>query len=65
MDPVPPDFASPHWNRPEEKEMFWIIKNGIKITAMATFGKAVYKDDQIWAMVDFVKGLPRNEKKKE
>jgi mono/diheme cytochrome c family protein len=60
----PPDFASPTWDRPEEREMFWIIKNGIKMTAMASFGERVFKDDQIWAMVDLLKTLPRNEPKK-
>jgi hypothetical protein len=64
LDPAPPDFASPTWDRPEEREMFWIIKNGIKMTAMASFGERVFKDDQIWAMVDLLKTLPRNEPKK-
>jgi mono/diheme cytochrome c family protein len=64
LNPVPPDFASPEWDRPEDMEMFWIIKNGIKMTAMPSFGKEVFKDDQIWAMVDFLKHLPRNEPKK-
>jgi mono/diheme cytochrome c family protein len=64
LDPTPPEFASPGWDRPEERKMFWIIKNGIKMTAMASFGEEVFKDDQIWAMVTFLKTLPRNEGQK-
>jgi mono/diheme cytochrome c family protein len=44
--------------------MFWIMKNGIGMTAMASFGEEVFKDDQIWAMVDFLKNLPRNRSEK-
>jgi hypothetical protein len=64
LDPAPPDFASSKWARPEEREMFWIIKNGIKMTAMASFGEEVFKDDEVWAMVEFLKKLPRNEQEK-
>jgi hypothetical protein len=64
LDPVPPDFASPEWDRPDDREMFWIIKNGIKMTAMASFGKEVFKDDQVWAMVNFLKNFTRNKPEK-
>jgi Cytochrome C oxidase, cbb3-type, subunit III len=39
-------------------ELFWIIKNGIKMTGMASFG-AVHKDDEIWNLVAFVQRLPK------
>jgi len=55
MDPEPPDFTSPSWDIPEERELFWIVKHGIKMTGMASFGKEVFDDDQVWAMVDFLK----------
>ena len=61
LDPNPPDFASPHWDIPGQRERYWIIKNGIKMTAMASFGKAVFKDDEIWAMVDFLENLHQKE----
>lgn len=59
LDPNPPDFALPQWDIPGQREMYWIIKNGIKMTAMASFGKAVFKDDEIWATVDFLEKLHR------
>jgi hypothetical protein len=63
LDPRPPDFASPNWDMPEEAEMFWIIKNGIKMTAMASFGEEVFKDGEIWAMVHFLKNLHKKAEK--
>jgi hypothetical protein len=39
------------------KEQFWIIKHGVKLTAMPAWGKT-HSDDLIWDMVAFVRGLP-------
>lgn len=39
-------------------ELFWIIKNGIKMSAMASYGK-VHNDDEIWNLVAFVQRLPK------
>lgn len=38
-------------------ELFWIIKNGIKMSGMASYGK-VHNDDDIWNVVAFVHRLP-------
>lgn len=39
------------------KEQFWIIKHGVKLTAMPAWGKT-HSDDLIWDMVAFVRRLP-------
>jgi mono/diheme cytochrome c family protein len=39
-------------------QLFWIIKNGIKMTGMASYG-AVHKDEEIWNLVAFVERLPK------
>jgi len=39
-------------------ELFWIIKNGIRMTGMASYG-AVRKDEEIWSLVAFVQRLPK------
>ena len=39
-------------------ELFWIIKNGIKMTGMASYG-TVHKDEEIWNLVAFVQRLPK------
>lgn len=40
------------------KEQFWIIKHGVKLTAMPAWGKT-HSDDLIWDMVAFVRQLPK------
>lgn len=41
------------WN---DRELFWIIKNGIKMSGMPSFGKT-HSDEQIWEIVAFTKNL--------
>ena len=41
----------------DPKELFWVTKNGIKMTGMPAWGKT-YSDEKIWAMVAFMKKLP-------
>ena len=40
------------------EEIFWVIKNGIKMTGMPSFGKIEVPDPEIWSMVAFLKKLP-------
>ena len=53
--PAPPDLAhtSTHLS---DAEMFWVIKNGIKMTGMPAW--ADHSDEEIWATVAFLKKLP-------
>jgi mono/diheme cytochrome c family protein len=53
-EPPPLRAAAREWNAPE---LFWIIKNGIKMTAMPSFD-AVRSDDEIWDIVAFLERLP-------
>jgi mono/diheme cytochrome c family protein len=39
------------------QELFWVIKNGIKMTGMPSFGKTEVPDTEIWSMVAFLKKL--------
>ena len=39
-------------------ELFWIIKNGIKMSAMPSFAQRS-SDDEIWDIVSFVRTLPK------
>ncbi|MEO8921398.1 MAG: cytochrome c [Caldimonas sp.] len=54
----PPDLRKMVTDRRPE-ELFWVIKNGIKMTAMPSFGidKPPIRDKQIWAIVAFLKKL--------
>jgi mono/diheme cytochrome c family protein len=56
LNPKPPNFA--HRRRPgNAREQFWIIKHGIKMTAMPAWG-ASHSDDEIWNIVAFFQALP-------
>jgi hypothetical protein len=39
-------------------ELYWIIKNGIKFTAMPAWGPT-HDDHELWAMAAFVHQLPK------
>jgi mono/diheme cytochrome c family protein len=39
-------------------EQFWVIKHGLKLTAMPAWGKT-HSDDLIWDMVAFIRQLPK------
>jgi mono/diheme cytochrome c family protein len=41
----------------DAREAFWVIKHGIKLTAMPAWG-ATHDDQTIWSMVAFVRKLP-------
>ena len=56
MLPSPPDLsrAAPEWR---DRELFWIVKNGIKYTGMPAWVTA-QRDDEVWAVVAFLRRLP-------
>ncbi len=53
--PMPPDLTKVGSKDP--KRTFWIIKHGIKMSAMPAWGKS-HTDDQIWNMVAFIRKMP-------
>jgi mono/diheme cytochrome c family protein len=58
LNPEPPDLVEQlkhgGW---KPKELFWITKNGIKMTGMPAFGPT-HSDEEIWAIVAFLERLP-------
>lgn len=56
LNPKPPLLAKVARDIPT-RELFWVIKHGIKMTGMPAWGPT-HSDDKIWAMVAFVKTLP-------
>lgn len=56
MNPQPPLLADAVtlWRN---NELFWIIKNGVKMTGMPAFG-LTHSDDELWDIVGFVRQLP-------
>jgi mono/diheme cytochrome c family protein len=57
LNPKPPSFA--RRRRPgNAAEQFWIIKHGIKMTAMPAWG-ATHSDADIWNIVAFFQTMPK------
>lgn len=56
LNPSAPDLseAARDW---KPAELYWIIKNGIKMTGMPAFGPT-HDEHELWAMVAFVQKLP-------
>src|SRR5579885_459169 len=49
MNPAPPGART--FAREDPREMFWIIRNGIRMTATPSFGKLGVSDNDIWQIV--------------
>jgi mono/diheme cytochrome c family protein len=52
------DFTSDSAKSKTDAQLFWIVKNGLGFTAMPAFG-GQYKDEEIWAMVAYIRTLQR------
>ena len=57
MNPDPPDLKDVVGDT-EPAELFWVIKNGIKMTGMPSFGSIGVDDKEIWSIVAFIRKLP-------
>ena len=57
LQPDPPDLKEVVNDR-RPNQLFWVIKNGINMTGMPSFGKIEVPDQEIWQMVAFLKKLP-------
>jgi mono/diheme cytochrome c family protein len=57
LRPDPPDLTKIVKER-EPRHLFWVVKNGIKMTGMPSFGATGVPDQEIWSMVAFLKKLP-------
>jgi hypothetical protein len=56
--PNPPSLVSDEVQRElSDAELFWVVKNGLKMTGMPSFGKT-HTDEQLWGIVAFLRRLP-------
>jgi len=53
--PHPPNLAQE--DADDAQRVFWIVKHGIKMSAMPAWGKSL-NDDAIWNIVSFVRQMP-------
>ncbi len=56
MQPEPPalSLAATEWS---DKELFWIVRHGLKYTGMPGW-PAIERTDEIWAVIAFLRQLP-------
>ncbi len=59
MYPRAADLGSSEVQMYSDRELFWIVKNGIRLSGMPAFGR-VESDEHIWDLVHFVRTLPSN-----
>jgi len=57
LNPEPP-YLPDTVGRWSSAEIYWIVKNGVKMTGMPAFG-STHKDAEIWNVVAFVQRLPK------
>jgi mono/diheme cytochrome c family protein len=56
LNPSPPDLAEVGKDL-EPAQIFWVIKNGIDMTGMPSFGPLGVDDEKIWQVTAFVRKL--------
>jgi mono/diheme cytochrome c family protein len=58
MYPRAADLGSPAVQEWGDAELFWVVKNGVRMTGMPGFGK-VETDAHIWDLVHYLRTLPK------
>ena len=56
MYPRSADLTSPEVQQYSDRELFWIVKNGIRLSGMPAFGQ-VESDQHVWNLVQYVRTL--------
>lgn len=56
LNPPAPSLAEAATHM-DAAELFWVTKNGIKMTGMPAWG-ATHDDDELWSIVAFIMSLP-------
>lgn len=54
--PQPPVFSNATHEAHDEKDNFWVIQNGLKLTGMPAWGGS-HSDEDVWALVAFINRL--------
>ena len=57
LNPAPPDLKDVVGDL-QPRELFRVVKNGIRMTGMPSFGPIGVSDPEIWSIVAFLKKLP-------
>ena len=60
MYPRAANLISSQVQQYSDRELFWIVKNGIRLSGMPAFGK-VETDEHIWNLIEYLRTLPRSD----
>jgi mono/diheme cytochrome c family protein len=63
MYPRAADLTSPEVQTYSDRDLFWILKNGIRFSGMPAFGK-VETDEHIWNLVDYLRTISQQSQRK-
>jgi mono/diheme cytochrome c family protein len=58
MYPRAADLTSPAVRQYSDRELFWIVKNGIRLSGMPAFAR-VESDEHIWNLIHYVRTIQR------
>src|SRR5271156_2902596 len=58
MDPPAMDLSSSHVQHWSDAELFWIIRNGVRLTGMPAWRSSI-SDNDTWKLARFIHNLPR------
>lgn len=61
LTPVPPPLDAERVQAKGDAELFWVLKHGIRFTGMPGFALAVDNEDDLWALVAYVRQLPKTD----
>jgi mono/diheme cytochrome c family protein len=57
--PSPPDLSAPAFQAElADAELFWVVKHGLKMTGMPSFG-VTHDEHTLWGIVAFVRQVPK------
>jgi hypothetical protein len=56
--PSPPNLTSGRIQQWSDSQLYWIVKNGVKMTGMPAFG-VTHDKEEMWGIVAFLRRLPK------
>lgn len=59
MYPRAANLISSQVQQYSDRELFWIVKNGIRLSGMPAFAK-VETDEHIWNLIEYLRTLSRS-----
>lgn len=58
LNPPAPELDAPGTQGRTDGELFWVVRNGVRLTGMPAFGPT-HTDEELWQMVAFLRHLPQ------